>query len=115
MPPQVEGHRPTNLYIGARIDIPLTDKKTKRTVYIEAIVKDLRAVEMAHNRRDGPAQHGDLCSGQRQDPTLRIRVRLKTLDFFLCVVTHLLSVQHTRISFLRRLSNSTRAQPWSVL
>jgi len=44
VPPQVEGHRPTNLYIGARIDIPLTDKKTKRTVYIEAIVKDLRAV-----------------------------------------------------------------------
>ena len=28
-----------------------------------------------------------------------LRVRLKTLDFFLCVVTHLLSVQHTRISF----------------
>ena len=31
--------------------------------------------------------------------TKHLRVRLKTLDFFLCVVTHLLSVQHTRISF----------------
>ena len=42
------------------------------------------------------------------------RVRLKTLDFFLCVVTHLQSEQHTRISFLRRVSTSTRAHPLSV-